>query len=54
MAYEHTKAHFIQVSALLSPNVMYTNTFQFGAGGHIGFLNFEAFAGICELGVQKI
>ena len=33
---------------------MYINTFQFGGGGHIGFLNFEAFAAIFELGIQKI
>ena len=33
---------------------MYINTFQLGGGGHIGFLNFEAFAAIFELGIQKI
>ena len=32
----------------------YINTFQLGGGGHIGFLNFEAFAGIMELGIQEI
>ena len=52
--WKHAKAHFIQVSALLSPKDMYINTFQFGGGGHIGFINFEAFAAIFELGIQKI
>ena len=33
---------------------MYINTFQLGGGGDIGFLNFEAFAGIVELGIQQI
>ena len=33
---------------------MYINTFQLGGGGHIEFLNFEAFADVFELGIQKI
>ena len=48
------KAHFIRVCTLFSQKYMYINTFQLGGGGHIGFLNFEAFAAICELGIQKI
>ena len=48
------KPHFIRVCTLFSQKDMYINTVQLGGGGHIGYLNFEAFAGIFELGIQKI
>ena len=33
---------------------MHLNRFQPGAGGHVGFLNFEALIDIFELGIQQI
>ena len=44
----------IRVCTLFSQKDMYINTFQLGGGGHIVFINFEAFAGIFELGIQTI
>ena len=48
------KSTFHSSFCLASPKDMFINTFQFGGGGHIGFINFEAFAAILELGIQKI
>jgi hypothetical protein len=49
-----TKAHFIQISTLLSQKDMYINTFHPGGGDHLGFLNSEALSANFELGIQQI
>lgn len=41
-----TKAHFIQMSTILSQNDMYINTAQPYDGLHLKFLNFEALSTI--------
>ena len=50
----YKKTHFIHVSTLFSQKDMHLNRFQPGAGGHVGFLNFEALFDIFELGIQHI
>ena len=50
---KHISFKFLPCLVLKICRPTFINTFQFGGGGHIGFLNFEAFAAIFELGIQK-
>ena len=54
LMYANIKTHFIHVSTLFSQKDMHLNRFHPGAGGDVGFLNFEALFDIFELGIQHI